>query len=127
MAAYLNSDILDAALSYISTNAENLYITDDTAQPTTFTQASSTYKCGTKATPSFTGPGVGDASGRKITCDAITDGTVGATATAAYFALTDDSESKLLVVQALSATQAVTIGNTFSLTAWDIEIPDPTA
>lgn len=127
MAAYIHDDILDQALSYISTSTENLYITDNTAQPTTFTQASDTYKCGTKASPSFTGPGVGDVSGRKITCDAISDGTISATATAAYFALTDDSESKLLVVQALSSTQSVTNGNTFSLTAWDIEIPDPSA
>ena len=125
MAATIHADILDQALSYINTSTENLYITDNTAQPTTFTQASATYKCGTKATPSFTGPAAGDVSGRKITCDAITDGAINADATAAYFALTDDSVSKLLVVQALSSTQAVTNGNTFSLTAWDVEIPDP--
>lgn len=127
MVAFIHDDVLDQALSYISANAEYLYITDDTAQPSTFLEASSTYKCGYKATPSFTGPTTGDASGRKITCDAITDGTVDATATAGYFALTDNSESKLLVVQALQSPQSVTNGNTFSLTAWDIEIPDPSA
>jgi len=123
--AYIHDDILDAAASYISTNTENLYIDDDTAEPTTYTQAQSTYKCGTKASPSFTGPANGDVSGRKITVDAITDGTVDATATAAYWSLTDNSNTKLLVVGSLASTQSVTSGNTFTLTAFDIEFPDP--
>ena len=123
--AYINDDVLDAACDYIGDNAENLYITDDTAAPDTFTKASDTYKCGVKASPSFTGPGNGDVSGRKITCDEITDGTISATATAKIFALTDDSESKLLLYEELDSTQSVTSGNTFSLTAFDIEFPDP--
>jgi hypothetical protein len=64
-------------------------------------------------------------SGRKITVDAITDGSVSGTDTATHWALTDDSESKLLVTGALASSQAVTDGNTFTLTAIDVEFPDP--
>jgi hypothetical protein len=126
MAAFISDAVLDAALNLIKNNTENLYITDDTAAPTTFTLASSTYKCGVKATPAFTGP-ADHTSGRKVTVSAITDGTISATATAKYFALTDDSESLLLCYQELDSTQGVTSGNTFTLTAIIIAIPDPTA
>jgi len=125
MAAYLHDDILDAALNVIDSLTENLYICS--AQPTTFAEASSTYKLGTKATPAISVPENGDASGRKVVVSAITDGTVDATGTATWIALTDDSESKLLVAQELSSSQAVTISNTFTLTEFDITIPDPTA
>lgn len=125
MAAYINDTVLDQALSYIDTNAENLYICS--AQPTTFTEASSTYKLGTKASPTIGAPTNGDSTGRKVVVSAITDGSVSATGTAAWIAITDDSASMLLVAQELSATQGVTSGNTFSLTEFDITIPDPTA
>ena len=120
--ALIADQALDAALSYIGTNCENLYICS--TEPTTFAQASSTYKLGVKATPSIGTPENGT-SGRKIVVAAITDGTVSATGTAGFVALTDDSASLLLAVKELSATQAVTSGNTFTLTEFDITIPDP--
>ena len=120
--AYLHDDILDQALNYISTNTENLYITSQEAG--TFAEASSTYALGSKASPTFTGPANGDTSGRKVTCDAISDGSVSADGTASHWSLTDDSASKLLATGALSSSQSVTSGNTFTLTAFDIEIPD---
>lgn len=125
--AYIHPDILDAAASYISSNTENLYITNNSGAPTTYALASTTgtNACGVKATPSFTGPAAGDTSGRKITVDAITDGSVNDTATADYWALTDNSLTKLLVWGDLATPQSVTSGNTFTLTAVDIEFPDP--
>jgi hypothetical protein len=122
MAAYINDVVLDAALSYIDANTENLYICS--TQPTTFAEASSTYKLGVKATPSIGAP-TNAASGRKIVVAAITDGTVSGTDTATWVALTDDSETLLLCAQALSAGQAVTSGNVFTLTEFDITLPDP--
>ena len=123
--ASLSDTVLDAALNSIGSNCENLYITSDTAEPTTFTHASSTYKLGTKATPGFTGPAEGDASGRKITVDAITDGTVDTGGNAKYWALCDNSLSELQAVGLLASEQVVTAANTFTLTAFDLEIPDP--
>lgn len=124
MAAFLHDDVFDNGLNAIKNNTENLYICK-TAQPTTFTEASSTNKVGVKASPAFTGP-ENDTSGRKLTVNAITDGTVSADGTAGWWALTDDSASKLLATGELNATQVVTNGNTFSLTAFKINIPDPT-
>ena len=121
--ASLSDTVLDAALNSIKNNCENLYITNAIA--TTFAEASSTFMLGTKASPAFTGPAAGDASGRKVTVDAITDGTVSSTDDATHWALCDNSESELQAAGALSATESVTDGNTFTLTAFDIEIPDP--
>ena len=123
MAAFINDTVLDQALAYIDNNCENLYICS--AQPTTFAEASSTYKLGVKATPSIGSPTNGDSTGRKVVVSAITDGTVTGTDTATWVALTDDSASLLLCAQALSSSQAVTSGNTFTLTEFDITIPDP--
>jgi len=124
MAGMIHDDALDAALNYIKTNVENLYICSQ--EPMTFAEASATYKLGVKAAPATGTIANGDVSGRKLPVTAITDGTVTATGTAAWKVLTDDSASKILAKQALNATQAVTNGNVFTLTTWDIEIPDPT-
>lgn len=121
--AYIDDGVLDAALAAISGVAENLYITSQEAA--TYTEAQTTYKLGTKASPGFTGPANGDASGRKTTVDAVADGTVDATGTATHWALCDNSETQLLAAGALSEGQVVTSGNTFTLTAFDIEFPDP--
>lgn len=121
--AYINPDVYDMALNAISGSAENLYVCSQ--EPTTFTQASATYSLGSKVSPSFTGPSAGDVSGRKITVSAISDGSVSSSGNACWVSLTDDSLSKLLAAQVLSASQTLTSGNTFSLTAFDVEIQDP--
>ena len=123
MADFLHDDVFDSGLSVLDTLAENLYICS--TLPTTFLEASSTYKLGTKATPTVSAPADRVGGGRKVTVSAITDGTVSASGTAGFYALTDDSLSKLLAQGDLSATQVVTSGNTFTLTAFDIGIPDP--
>lgn len=124
MAAFLTDNAMDALLNYIKNNTETLYICN--AQPTTYADIA-TYAIGSKASPSFTGPANGDSSGRKLTIDAITDGSVSATDTATHYALADDTGTELLWSQALSGSQAVTDGNTFTLPAIDLENPDPTA
>lgn len=121
--AWISDEVLDAALNEIANTAENLYICSQ--EPTTFTQASATYALGSKAGPTFTGPADGDVSGRKLTVDAISDGSASADGTASHWALTDDSLSVLLVTGALDASKTVNNGDTFTTTAGDIEIPDP--
>ena len=64
-------------------------------------------------------------SGRKITMDAITDGSVTGTGTATHFAVVDEGNAKILHSQALSSSQGVTSGNTFTLTAQAVAFPDP--
>ncbi len=123
MADFLHDDVFDSGLSVLDTLVENLYICS--TLPTTFTEASSTYKLGTKAAPTVSAPADRVGGGRKVTVSAITDGTVSASGTAGFYALTDDSASKLLAQGNLSATQVVTSGNTFTLTTFDVGFPDP--
>ncbi len=121
-------DGLDAGLQNIGA-AGNVDLHICNAQPTTYGNATTkdTYSLGYKVDVTITGPAAGDASGRKVTISAITDGTVDCTGTddATYFALVDTNTSTLLVTQALNATKAVTDANTFTLTAFDVEITDP--
>ena len=122
MANYLNDDVLDDGLQVLVDDTENLYITSSVA--TTYAEALTAYNLGVKATPAFTGPADAAGGGRKVTIDAIADGTVSATGTAAYWALTDNSATKLLAAGPLDAGVAVVAGGTFTLTAIAITIPD---
>jgi hypothetical protein len=62
-------------------------------------------------------------NGRLITSAAITDGTVTTSGTAAWWAATDETNSRLLAHGSLSATQVVTAGNTFTLGSFTIRLP----
>lgn len=120
--AFIHDDAFDAGLDYLRTNCENFYLCS--TEPTTFTQASSTYKLGTKASPTISSSGTGSPSGRKLTVS-VTGGTINTTGTATAWAITDDSASKLLAT-GLCTSQAVTSGNTFDYSGSDITITDAT-
>ncbi len=121
---YLNDNVLDNGLNYLTTNGDRVDICSQ--EPTTYTEATSTYSLGYKDTLTVGAPQNGDASGRKVTIPAITDGEVTATGTASHWALTKTTATTaLLAAQTLTASQGVTDGNAFSLGAIDIEIPDP--
>jgi len=122
MADYLHDDVLDNGLSSIPTVVEYLYICS--AMPTTYAEAQATYALGNKAAPSIGAVGDRTGGGRKVTVAAISDGAVTADGTAGYYALTDNSLSKLIAAGALASSQGVSNGNTFTLTAFDIGIPD---
>lgn len=119
---FINDTVFDNGLTVIDTATENLYICSQ--EPTTFSEASATYKLGTKATPDISAPQNGATDGRRVVVSAISDGTINTTGTATHWALTDDSASVLLATGALSASQAVTSGNTFTLGAFSITIRD---
>lgn len=121
--AYLNDRIFDNGLTVLDTEANRLDICS--AAPTTYAEATSTYTLGNKTSLSVGSPADRSPSGRKVTVAAITDGTVTANGTATHVAVVDTVNSRLLAVQALSASQAVTSGNTFTLPAFDVGIPDP--
>jgi len=121
--AYLNDRVLDLGLNVLDTEATALTICS--AEPTSFTEANTTYKLGTKSSLSIGSPAARTPSGRKVTVAAITDGAVSATGTATHVAIIDVTNSRLLATQALSSSQAVTNGNTFTTPAFDIGIPAP--
>ena len=112
----------DAALQYITTNGNELVICSQL--PATYTEAHTTYKLGTKASPTIGSPADDGTAGRKITVSAITDGSVSGSGTASHFAITKTGTSELLAAGPLSSSQSVTSGNTFTLTAFDIKLPD---
>lgn len=118
--AYLHDNVLDAALAYIVSNTTTLYICN--ALPTSYAQASSTYKLGTKTGVTVGSPADRSPNGRKVTVPATTAGTVNSTGTASHWAIT--SGSVLIAAGPLSANQNVTSGNQFTLDAIDIGIPD---
>lgn len=113
--------ILDLALSELDTATTTLYITS--AEATTYTEASSTYALGNKSSLSIGAPADRTPNGRKVTVAAITDGSVTGTGTATHWAITK-SGTTLMATGSLSSSQSVTTGNTFTLGAFDIGIPD---
>lgn len=116
--------LMDLALSELDTAANRLDICSQ--EPTTYGQATTggTYSLGNKTGITVSAPGDRTPTGRKVTISAITDGSVTNTGTATHWALTDTGNSRLLATGSLSASQAVTATNTFTLTAFDIGIPD---
>lgn len=121
--SFLDNDVFDDGLQSLTDNGEVLYICD--TEPTSYVEANSTYKLGTKSSPTISAPADRVAGGREVTISAITDGVVDASGTAGWLAICDISNTKLLAVQALGATHAVVAGNPFSLTEFNIGIPDP--
>ena len=124
MVATLHDQMFDFGLDVADTDATHVYLCS--AQPTNYTEAITTYALG-NATATVGAPADAAPDGRKVTVAAITGGAVTATDTATHFALVDATNLRLLAANALAAPQAVTSGNTFGLTAFDIRYPDPNA
>lgn len=120
--AFVSDYVLDAALTKLDTEANRLDITSQ--EVTSYAQATSTYTLGNKTSLSVGSPEDATPNGRKAVVAAITGGSVTATGTASHWAIVDTSNSRLLATGALSASQAVTSGNTFTLAAFDVRIPD---
>lgn len=114
--------VLDAALAKLDTEANRLDICSQ--EPTTYAEATSTYTLGNKTGLSVGAPADRTPNGRKVTVASFSDGSVTGTGTATHWAVVDTANSRLLATGALSSSQAVTNGNTFSLAAFDIGIPD---
>jgi len=119
---FITDNALDALLNYIDTNAESLHICS--TEPTTYTEAITTYSLGEKTSLTVNAPSDRGGGGRECVVPAITDGAVDATGTADFWAIVDVTGTELLATGDLSAPQAVTNGNTFTLTAFAIGVPD---
>ena len=115
--------VFDNGLTILDTEANRLDIC--TTEPTTYTEATSTYSLGNKTSITISAPADRTGGGRKVTVSAITDGTVTATGTPNFYAITDTVNSRLLATGAISNPQVVTNGNSFTTAAVDIGFPDP--
>lgn len=120
--AYLNDRVLDNGLTVLDTEATTLHICS--AEPTVFGTLNS-LGSKTLAAGDIT-LGDGTVSGRRAIVAALTGGSVSSTGTATSYAIVDTTNSRLLAAGALSASQSVTSGNTFSTSAFNITIPDAT-
>jgi len=121
--AFLNDRVFDNGLAVLDTEANAVYITSQEA--TTYAQATSTYALGNSTSISISAPSDRSGGGRKVTLSAVSAGSVTGTGTVTHYALVDTTNNRLLATSTLSSSQAVTSGNTFSLSSLDIGIPDP--
>lgn len=121
--ATLNNRVFDNGLTTLDTEANKVLVTSQEAS--TYAEANSTYALGNSTSLSIGAPADRSGGGRKVAVAAITDGSVTGTGTATHYALVDTNNSRLLATGALTASQAVTSGNTFTLATFDIGIPDP--
>ena len=121
--ATLNNRVFDNGLSVLDTEANKILVTSQEA--TTYTEANATYALGNSTSLSIGAPADRSGGGREVTVAAISDGSVTGTGTATHFAVVDTLNSRLLATGSLTASQAVTSGNTFTLGAFTIGIPDP--
>jgi hypothetical protein len=117
--------VFDAALNYVKNNGSRITVCN--AQPTTYTEAITTFKLADVDITSgdYTGPADGDVSGRKVTVNAQAGVTVDTTGTATHVAIVDVSNTALLIVTTCTS-QAIVGTSTIDIPAWDIEIEDPT-
>jgi hypothetical protein len=120
---FLNDRVFDNGLTILDTEANRLDICS--SEPTTYTAATSTASLGNKSLGAgdIGAPAAGSPNGRQVTVSALTAGSVTATGTATHYAITDTGNSRLLATGALTASQAVTNGNTFSTSSFTIRIP----
>jgi len=121
--AFLADRVYDNGLTTLDTEATHLYICSQ--EPATYTAATSTYALGNKSSLSIGSPSARAGGGREVTVSSFSDGAITANGTATHYAIVDSTNSRLLATAALSASQVVTSGNTFSLAAFKIGMPAP--
>lgn len=115
--------VLDNGLTVLDTEASRVDITSQEA--TTYAEATSTHTLGNTTSISISAPADRTGGGRKVTLSAISGASVTGTGNATHYAITDVSNTRLLATGSLTTPQQVASGNTFSLQALDIGIPDP--
>jgi hypothetical protein len=111
---------IEFGLSVFQTECNKVYLCSDF--PLTYTEATSTYAAGNGnaafgAPAAATGP-----SGRKVTTGNV-NGTVTATANAAFWAAVDTATSRLLAAGKLVGSTPLTSGSAFSLDGFTIHQP----
>jgi len=126
MAKWCSDTYLDVFLQGID---DSTLLTVCSAQPTTYAEASSTYKLADVVMTAGSGNGDytianGDTSGRKLTVLQQTNMDIDSSGTATHVALSISGSSTLVYVTTCTS-QALTAGGTVTVPAWDIEIADP--
>jgi hypothetical protein len=124
MAKFANNVLLDAVWNYIKNSADTITYTVCSAQPTTRTEAVTTYMLAstTLNKASEITLANGDTSGRKATISAKTGVAVTNTGTATHVAICDATN---LLFVTTTTSQAVSAGGTVDIGSWKDEIASP--
>ncbi len=125
MAKWQNDLMLDAALGYVD---DCTVLTVCSAQPTTYAEATTTYKLADVVMTAGAGNGDytlanGDVSGRKLTVVQQSAVPIDTSGTATHVALSISGSSTLVYVTTCTS-QSLTSGGTVTVPNWDIEIAD---
>lgn len=116
---FFHSDVVDNGLNEIVTDGATVFVCS--ARPTTYAEASSTYKLGS-ASIIFNSPVAAMAgNGRKITSNPVSGGVITGDGTVSHWAVCD--ASRLLATGGIDANEAVTDGWEFSLGALSLVLP----
>jgi len=121
--ATLNNRVFDQGLSVLDLEANQIHVTSQEA--TSYAEAITTYTLGNSSSLSIGAPQDRTGGGREVVVAAISDGAITGTGTATHYAIVDTVNSRLLATSTLTTSQAVTNGNTFTLSSIAIGIPDP--
>ena len=126
MAKFASDLVMDAALSYVD---DCTILTVCSAQPTTYAEATTTYKLADIVMTAGAGNGDytlanGDVSGRKLTVLQQANVDIDSSGTANHVALCITGSSALVYVTTCTS-QALTAGGTVTIPEFDIEISDP--
>lgn len=95
-------------------------------EPNTYSLATTTSALGFKsfgAGNTFGADVAASPNGRSVTSNSCTDGTITTSGTAAWWAVVDEANSRLLAHGTFTASQVVLVGNTFSLGVFSIQVP----
>ena len=123
--AYISDATFDSGLTAAIASVSNLLICS--ADPGGVYATATAAKLGSEGTLSTTGPvNATSGTGRQIAVNAITSGTINGTGVAGFWAWTDGVDT-VIADGPLSATQAVTSGNTFTLDKVSVFIRDASA
>ena len=115
---YFSDEIHDQGLDWATAKGTRVDICH-TAEPTTYTEATSTNSCANK-TGLVTGAAQdGAIDGRRVEIPPITDGTITSTATGGWWALSD-GVSEFVASNSVTASQVMTTGNPFTLGAFSL-------
>jgi hypothetical protein len=125
VAKWQNDLMLDAALGYVD---DCTVLTVCSAQPTTYAEATTTYKLADVVMTAGAGNGDytlanGDVSGRKLTVVQQSAVPIDTSGTATHVALSISGSSTLVYVTTCTS-QSLTSGGTVTVPNWDIEIAD---
>jgi hypothetical protein len=116
--------ILDEALNYIKDGTNKLCVCS--TQPTTYTEAVTTYMLANVAMTAadFDGPTDGSVSGRKLTVKEQVEMSITNSGNVQHIALVFTSGSELLYVTTC-LVRSILSGNKLTVPEWNIELRDP--